>query len=193
MTPHQDSKMKPQNKIFTIPNLLSLFRLCLIPVFVWTYCVKQDVILTGLLLLISGATDIIDGFIARKFNMISNLGKALDPVADKLTQAAMLICLAVRFPLMVIPLAVMAAKELYMAISGYLIIRKIGVVPWANWHGKAATVLLYGMMILHVIWPAIPVQISNLTIFASTLMILVSFTLYAAQNTRTLRQFHSLR
>ena len=91
-----------QNKILTIPNLLSLFRLCLIPVFMWLYCVEKNYLWTGIILIISGLTDTVDGFVARHFNMISDLGKILDPVADKLTQAAMLFCLLTRFPLMIV-------------------------------------------------------------------------------------------
>ena len=81
------------NRIITVPNLLSFFRLCLIPVIIWSYCVKKNPLLAGEILLLSGLTDLADGYIARRFHRISNLGKILDPVADKLTQAAMLICL----------------------------------------------------------------------------------------------------
>ena len=87
-------------RIFTIPNLLSVFRLVLIPIFVWTYCVRRGYLVTAGILLLSGLTDIADGFIARRFHMVSALGMALDPIADKLTQAAMLFCLVTRFPLM---------------------------------------------------------------------------------------------
>ena len=72
-------------KIFTIPNLLSFLRLVMIPWFVWEYLDQENSIGTALILLLSGFTDTIDGMIARRFNMVSNLGKALDPVADKLT------------------------------------------------------------------------------------------------------------
>ena len=64
---------------------------------IWSYCVKEKPLLTGEILLLSGLTDLADGYIARRFHMISNLGKILDPVADKLTQAAMLICLSFDF------------------------------------------------------------------------------------------------
>ena len=76
------------NRIITVPNLLSFFRLCLIPVIIWSYCVKKNPLLAGEILLLSGLTDLADGYIARRFHRISNLGKILDPVADKLTQAA---------------------------------------------------------------------------------------------------------
>lgn len=124
------------NKVFTIPNILSFFRLILIPVLIWSYVVKKNYAATGWILLLSGLTDIADGFIARRFHMISNLGKILDPVADKLTQATMLFCLFTRFPHMILPLVLMAFKELYMAVSSCLIMKKTGKVTGADWHGN---------------------------------------------------------
>ena len=98
------------NRIITVPNLLSFFRLCLIPVIIWSYCVKKNPLLAGEILLLSGLTDLADGYIARRFHRISNLGKILDPVADKLTQAAMLICLFTRFPHVLLLIVIMAGK-----------------------------------------------------------------------------------
>ena len=80
--------------ILTIPNLLSLFRLLMIPVIVWLYVKEKNYYAAAAMVLISGATDIADGIIARKFNMISDFGKILDPMADKLTQGALIICLS---------------------------------------------------------------------------------------------------
>ena len=119
---------KAENKIFTIPNVLSFFRILLIPVIVWLYLVKNNSIWAGYMLILSGITDILDGYIARRFNMASDLGKVLDPVADKLTQAAMLICLSIRFPLMIIPFVLLLVRDIYMGISGLLVIQRKGVV-----------------------------------------------------------------
>ena len=83
-----NSNRETQNKILTIPNLLSLFRLLLIPAIIWLYTVRKDYFTAGALLILSGLTDLADGFIARRFNAVSNVGKILDPIADKLTQAA---------------------------------------------------------------------------------------------------------
>ncbi|MBP5256377.1 MAG: CDP-alcohol phosphatidyltransferase family protein, partial [Clostridia bacterium] len=92
-------------KIFTIPNLMSMFRLVLIPVILILY-IKEKYVAAGVTFLISGITDVIDGWVARRFNMVSDLGKALDPAADKLTQAAALLCISFRhnevIPLMVL-------------------------------------------------------------------------------------------
>lgn len=177
-----------QNRILTIPNLLSAFRLVLVPFLVWLYCVKQDFKMTGYVLILSGITDIADGFIARRFHMSSNVGKVLDPIADKLTHAAMLICLLFRFPLMWILLIALVIKELFMAVTGWLVIRKTGHVYGAKWHGKAATFLLDAMMVLHVFWYDIPAGVSNLFIAACSIMMVISLILYGKRNMKALRE-----
>lgn len=170
--------------VLTVPNLLSAFRLCLIPVCVWLYCVKQEYLMTTLVLVISGLTDVVDGFIARRFGMVSDVGKVLDPVADKLTQAAMLLCLLTRYRGMLIPFLLMAAKEIFAGISGWLVIRKTGNVFCAKWHGKLATVLLYIMLVLHLLWVDLPEAVSNLMIFVCSAAIAMSFVLYGVHNMR---------
>lgn len=177
-----------QSKILTIPNLLSFFRLCLIPVFMWLYCVERNYLWTGIILIISGLTDTVDGIIARKFNMISDLGKVLDPIADKVTQAAMLFCLLTRFPLMIAPLALMVVKEFFMGVTGLLVIQKTGKVLGADWHGKVNTWLLYAMMIIHVFWYNIPDVVSKVLIGICVVMMLISLVLYGRHNLKALRE-----
>lgn len=182
---------KRQSQILTVPNLLSLFRIALIPLFVWLYHVQEDSVGTALTLLLSGVTDIADGLIARRFHMTSDLGKVLDPVADKLTLAAMLICLLARFPWMGLPLGVMVLKELFMGVTGFLIIQKTGNVLGANWHGKMATVLLYSTSVLHVLWRDIPAVPSGAAICACTVALSVSFALYGIRNMKILKAARS--
>lgn len=177
-----------QSKILTIPNLLSFFRLCLIPLFMWLYCVERNYLWTGIILIISGLTDTVDGIIARKFNMISDLGKVLDPIADKVTQAAMLFCLLTRFPLMIAPLALMVVKEFFMGVTGLLVIQKTGKVFGADWHGKVNTWLLYAMMIIHVFWYNIPDVVSKVLIGICVVMMLISLVLYGRHNLKALRE-----
>ena len=131
-----------RSKILTIPNMLSFFRLCLIPVFMWLYCVEKNYIWTGIILIVSGLTDTVDGFVARHFNMVSDLGKILDPIADKMTQAAMLFCLLTRFPLMILPLGLMVLKEFFMGVTGLLVIQKTGKVFGAEWPDTVSKVLI---------------------------------------------------
>lgn len=178
---------KYDKKIITIPNILSFFRICLIPVIVWLYGMKHNFMWAGYILILSGVTDMVDGYIARQFHMVSNLGKILDPIADKLTQGVMLLCLVLRFPLMIVPFILLIAKEIYMSVSGILVIQRTGVVCGADWHGKAATCFLYGTMILHVFWHEITPVVSTFCIIACAALIGVSFVLYGIRNAKLLR------
>ena len=103
--------MVNKQQILTVPNLLSFFRLLLIPVIVWLYCSKEAYGLALVVLILSALTDIADGIIARKFHLVSDFGKALDPIADKLTQIATMGCLLQRFPHMWLPLGILVVKE----------------------------------------------------------------------------------
>ena len=170
-----------RGRVITIPNLLSLLRLCLIPVIVWLYLVRGNQFAAGCLMVLSGLADVMDGRIARRFHMVSDLGKALDPIADKATQAAVLICLIAKFPLMVLPLIFLLGKELCMAVIGILLIRKTGEVPQACWHGKVVTAVLYTVMICHVFWWKIPQGLSVVLIVICLLLIGTSGILYLCQ------------
>ncbi len=172
--------------VFTIPNILSMIRLALIPIIIWLYSVKGDYALTAVVLIISGVTDAVDGYIARHFNMISDIGKALDPVADKLTQISMLYCLTTQFPLMLLPFGLLIIKEFIAAILGIMMIHSTKKVHSAVWHGKVSTILLYAMMTLHVLWINIPEAISTSTILLCTAVIIFSFILYSANYIKTL-------
>lgn len=185
------SKIDYSNRIITIPNILSLFRIFLIPIIAWLYIKKKNYYLTAVILSISGLTDIIDGIIARKFNMISNFGKAFDPIADKLTQIVVLFCLVFRFDLMIIPLIFLIIKELFAGITGLLTIKKTHEVHGAVWHGKATTVSLYIMMAIHIIWYDIPLLCSNILIGLCTGMMALSAVLYGIKNIKLICGFEA--
>lgn len=182
-----NSESKSKNKILTVPNLLSLFRLLLIPVIVWLYWFQKDYFPAGALLILSGLTDLADGYIARHFNAVSNVGKILDPIADKLTQAAMLFCLVTRFPLMAAPFGFLVIKELFIGTTGLLMIRKTGKVVGADFHGKVATTLLYAMMILHIFWIDITPEISAVTIVICLISMAFTLLVYGNRNMRVLQ------
>ena len=168
-----------KNKIITIPNILSTVRLAMIPFMLWAYCVLESPVITAILVVLSGLTDVVDGFIARRFNMISDLGKALDPVADKLTQIAILFCLVTRFPLILLPLILIIVKEISSGVLRAIILQKAKEVEGAVWHGKANTVILYTVMFIHIVWYNIPAVVSTVCILASTAMMMLSFVLYS--------------
>ena len=87
-----------QKEIGTIPNLLSIFRVFLLPLYLY-FVLEQSFVYAGIVIVISGITDFLDGFIARKFNQMTELGKILDPVADKLTQLVLILSMAWQQPL----------------------------------------------------------------------------------------------
>jgi len=181
--------MKKKQAIFTIPNVLSLFRLLLIPVILWLYRDVKDYHLALLVLILSGVTDIADGWIARRWNLISDLGKILDPVADKLTQMATLWCLAERFPYIWLPLAVLMVKELFTGIMGLYAVKKSGEVKGADWHGKLCTALLYMAMGLHLLWYRIPTWFSKGLMLLCVLVMCFSGFLYWYRNYKQIKGF----
>lgn len=176
-----------RNRILTIPNLLTVFRILLIPVIAWLYCWKEDFDLAALVLAASGATDVADGFIARKFHMVSDLGKVLDPIADKLTQTAALVCLLTRFRAVWWLLGVLVLKETVMTLMGLVVIRRTKAVYSAAWHGKLATVMLYAVIFTHIVWFEIPDGVSWVLVAAGVGCILMSLVLYTADNLKRIR------
>ncbi len=168
--------------IFTLPNILSFIRLLLIPLIVVLYVVFDYYLLAAVVIIISGITDIVDGRIARKYGLVSDFGKMLDPVADKLTQAAVLLCLISRFDYMIYLFAIMAVKEVFMGITGLVRIKKTGKVHGADWHGKLTTVLLYSIMVIHILWIRIPTTVSQIMVFFCGCVMILSMILYGIDN-----------
>lgn len=167
-----------KQQIFTIPNILSFFRIALIPLIIWLYCAKQSPEWTLVVIVLSGVTDVVDGFIARRFHMVTDFGKAIDPIADKLTQIALLVCLLTRFPLMWLLLGLMFVKETVAFVLRLLVFKKTEEVHSAEWHGKLNTVVLYVIMSLHIIWYTIPPLVSTISILFSSAIMALSFILY---------------
>lgn len=172
---------KNKSKIWTIPNILSFLRLALIPIICVLYFIK-DGILASIALVLSALTDVVDGFIARRFDMVSDFGKALDPIADKLTQAVVLVCLASRFSYMLSVFTLLLVKDVVTGAISLYVTQKTGTVNGAVWHGKLTTVLLYGTMFLHLIWQGISPLVSYILISLSAAVMLMSFILYAVRN-----------
>ena len=116
-----------KREVFTIPNIMGYFRIILIPIFLYIYynatSVRDYYIVAGIVC-VSGITDFLDGYIARNFNMITELGKFIDPLADKLTQAALVFSLAFRHKLMWYLVGLFIIKEGFMAIMGIIMLRK---------------------------------------------------------------------
>lgn len=176
-----------EGKLLTVPNALSALRLCMVPLFLWIYLGLNEPLWAAGLLVLSGLTDTIDGIIARKCNQVSNLGKALDPFADKVTQIAVVICLSIRYPRLWVVSGTLIAKELFAITTSLMAIHSTGVVVGADWHGKITTTLMYITMIAHLIFPKIPDSISVTLTVICTSMILLSGVLYGIRNIRSIR------
>jgi cardiolipin synthase len=148
-----------KKEIFTLPNLLSLLRLLLIPVYVTLYQRAKepgDFFIAAGVLGLSCLTDWVDGKIARHFGMISVVGKVLDPVADKATQFALILCLGIRFPVLswlVIPFVI---KECFQLIAGTLALKKGRMLDGALFAGKICTVVLFVSFLFLAMFPALP-------------------------------------
>lgn len=170
-----------KREIFSIPNLMGYFRILLIPVFSWMYCTADstgDYYAAAVVVGVSGLTDMFDGKIARRFNMITELGKFIDPLADKLTQAALLLCLAVRYPLMRAVLALFVIKEGFMLAMGALLLPRGRKLDGAMWFGKVCTAVLYAVLFLLLLLPGIGTAAANVLIGICGVFLLFSFGMY---------------
>ncbi len=137
-----------------IPNILTTVRLIIIPFFAYSILCEKSLWLSVSLFLLSGVTDIVDGWIARKFDMITDVGSVYDPLVDKLMQITAVVCLAI---IKIVPMWVIyfvLLKELTMIIAGsVLYVKKI--VVHSNWYGKAATVFFYTVIFILIVFPDI--------------------------------------
>lgn len=175
-----DDKIKrrlTKKSVLTIPNLLSLIRLLLIPLIIVLYF-QEYYIGAVVVVLISGLTDIADGKIARKYNMVSDLGKALDPVADKLTQAAMIVCLFSRYRGMIVLFLIMAVRECVQLVLGLVTLKETDTMNSAKWYGKASTVTIYTVMVILFLFPRIPLTAARVLMTLCGIVLVGSMLLY---------------
>lgn len=170
-----------KKEIFSIPNILSFVRILLIPVFVAFYLTAQstmDYYMAAAVILISGLTDMADGLIARKFHMITELGKVLDPVADKLTQCAIIFTLIFRYPPMIFLFILLAVKEVFMGVNGLILLRKGRKLDGAMWFGKLSTAIFYGVMFVFIAVPDLSPFAAGILMLVTGFFLSLSFVLY---------------
>lgn len=154
---HNLRKLLTKEQMFTIPNFMSLFRLALVPFILWIH-LRGEYGIAAALVLLSALTDIFDGIIARKFNMVSDLGKVLDPLCDKVMHIALLICLVSRYRFVWVVLGLLIVKELAVAGLGALSVKRGKPVAGAKWYGKLSTVVFEVVMVALMLFPAIPAR-----------------------------------
>ena len=179
--------------IISIPNILSYFRIILVFVFLSVY--RQEIayksVYLGLILACSGISDVLDGHIARKYNMVTELGKCLDPIADKLTQFMLLFCLLSKYPIAKVTLGIFLAKEAIVIIIGYKVICLQGKNEGAKWYGKMSTVIFYIVTIVLVLFSDMNVTVANALLGFSSIAIVGAFVGYIKQYAAAIQKYRS--
>lgn len=172
-----------KKEAFNIPNVLCYLRILLVPVFSYFFLTaseqeKYRYYIAALIILISGLTDFLDGFIARKFNMITELGKAIDPIADKLTQFTLAVCLAIKFPYVLGLVGIVFVKEVCMGIFCLILLRKNKKLDGAKWFGKVATFVYYVAMFLIIAIPSLSKTAIVVLVTISAIFMVLAFAMY---------------
>ena len=154
----------------TVPNLLSVLRILLIVPFVFFFLQ----IASAAMLVLSGLSDMFDGMIARRFNQITALGKILDPIADKLTLVAVIICIGMIVPRIIPLVVILVLKDLLMLLGGAYLLRKHITPPAAKWYGKLATVVFYICVSTIVVLEIVTGSASDFDILMLVLMLITT-------------------
>lgn len=139
-----DNKMIIAHKsdLWTVPNLLTYLRFVLVVPFVILF-LSEKYLLSAICIGLSGISDCLDGFFARKLNQVTQLGKLLDPIADKVTLISVMLCMAFYAPNVIPILVVLIAKDVAMLIGGISLLKRKITPPAAEWFGKLATIVFY--------------------------------------------------
>ena len=166
---------------FSIPNLLTYLRILLVPFFVWSYLAVEkptDYVVPAILLFISAISDFADGYIARHFGMITQWGKIIDPIADKLSQIAIALCLVVRYPWIWVLIAIFVVKELVFMFASLKVLKVGKTLDGALWFGKLSTAVFYIVMIILIAYPPMPAPIAYCLIAIAGAFLILSGVLY---------------
>lgn len=169
-----NKEIKPADFV-TIPNLLTYLRILLIAPFVISF-IKEQYILAMVFLGISALSDCCDGYIARRFNQITALGKMLDPVADKLTLLAVMVCITIMTPQVLPLMVILIIKDVSMLIGGTILLKKGLNPPAAKWYGKLGTIMFYGSVIIIVFLKAvfkIEIPVLDIILLSATAFVMI--------------------
>ncbi|NMB95690.1 MAG: CDP-alcohol phosphatidyltransferase family protein [Clostridiaceae bacterium] len=165
-----------------IPNALTILRFLMIPLFGYFVFNKQYLIAV-IIYSIAALTDMLDGFFARKYNMITSWGKVADPVADKLMQLTAVIILNTQGKIPTILAVAAMLKDVVIGIGSYLLYRQNNLIAQANWYGKLTTVILY----FTIVTVLFSLPFSDIFVIISLLSVLFSLLMYALKFIRIKR------
>lgn len=167
--------------LWAIPNILCYIRFLLIPVFVVLYIkasYPREYLRAAAVVLVSGLTDFLDGFIARRCDMITDLGKVIDPLADKLTQASLIFVLVVKIRWMFLLLILFVVMQLFLLVAGLVMLKKGTKLNGAKWFGKVSTTVFYAVMLVLVSIPTLNSRLTNILMLVCGGFLFLSFMLY---------------
>ncbi len=173
-----------------VPNILSSIRICLVPVFVAAYfCQSGNVkIYAAVVYALASATDFLDGYIARRYDLTSNLGKILDPIGDKLMTLTVLTCITIDGVIPIWAVAAVLIKELIMVAGGAVIQRKQGgTIPPANIFGKTSTVVFFVVCVTLMLFRSIPETAATLMITAAIVLMMLALVSYVTTFIRVIK------
>ena len=159
----------------SIPNYISVFRLLLIPLFVYFYFSKRDIAKAVSTFLVAGASDVLDGYLARRNNWTSNLGRVLDPLADKCMQITVLVSLSLD---KIVPWwisGILIGKEILLMLGATRLIKKFHVYAQSGWYGKGAVVFFYAVVVVLMLFKGISNTVR--VILSSSLIVAMTFAL----------------
>ena len=179
--------MYSKKELLSIPNILCYLRILLIPVFIYTYFQAETHWLALMVLMISGITDFLDGYIARHYDMITDFGKLIDPVADKLTQLAVACSLMNTYHAYRYLVFTLILKDGMLLIGGLYFLKKNGRhIEQAKMPGKIATTVFYAVSCLLVAFYIPETLVATILIYLTIFLMLVAMVFYA-------KELHQLR
>ena len=193
----KDRIRKLFTNVWTIPNVLTMIRIVLIPVFVAVFFStpkEQDRIAALIIFAVASITDMFDGMLARKLNQITDFGKLFDPLADKVMVITALICQAVYGVFPWIAIIIVAVKELIMLLGGLFMLSR-DVVVYSNYVGKTAQVFFIASLLLSFFHPSLEAaefRVLGMTpdlllLWITVALSLAALAVYAAGALRTLK------
>lgn len=170
--------MFKKKEILTVPNLISLIRLLLVPVIFILYHFLHQTMITVGVIIFSGLTDVADGWIARKFNMVSDFGKFFDALADKLTEAVTIVLIIPNHLWYIATFVVLLINEGIKLMFGFVALKASDTVNNAKWHGKVNTFVVYVVMITMLSFRSLPLWLEIGLVFLSCSSQIMSLVLY---------------
>ena len=194
----KDKIRKLFTNVWTVPNVLTMLRLVMIPVFVvlfikahpvpdWHEAINVWLKASLAVFVLASLTDMLDGFLARKLNQITDFGKLFDPLADKLMVLTAMVCQAVVGVFPWIAIAIVAAKELYMVLGGIFMLSR-DVVVYSNLAGKAAQVSFIIALILSFFHDSLDPQWDVIVLWITVGLALLAMIVYTAEYLKSIRK-----